>query len=476
MTATRRRFLRVSCSAMTAAALSSTFERFGLVSALAAPAGDYRALVCIYLDGGNDGNNTVVPNETSDYGRYSAVRGGSLALPQSALLPITPSSLGIGFGLHPSLTGLHELWQQQKLAIVCNVGSLVEPLTRTTFRNGSAARPYQLFSHSDQSQAAQTARADTRLQVGWGGLVAEKTLAFNGGIRFPPVTSVAGTVIYAQGAETRPLALAPAPTPLTELLVLRGYDGSPEASARRNALDLQRTIDRQSLLVSSGQDIADETLVVSQAFTSDPQLTTTFPSTGIGRQLEQVAKLMRLNQVEPRLGLRRQIFFCQLGGFDTHQAQKPVQSQLLSELSGAMKAFYDATVELGVSHGVTTFTMSDFGRTLQPSGGGGSVGSDHGWGNHLFVMGDSVRGGDFYGVPGPGGSVYPILALGGESDADSRGRWIPTAAIEQYAATLASWFGLSHADVRTVFPLIGRFSTENLGFMSQPKRRSVTPG
>jgi uncharacterized protein (DUF1501 family) len=183
--------------------------------------------------------------------------------------------------------------------------------------------------------------------------------------------------------------------------------------------------------------------------------------------LKQVAKLISLNLSSATLSLNRQIFFCNLGGFDTHQNQLTNQADLLTDLSQAMKAFYDATVELGVDTKVTTFTLSDFGRTLQPSGSGaGSVGSDHGWGNHQFVLGGAVAGGDFYGVVGSNGTVFPTLALGGPDDTDSRGRWIPTCSVEQYAATLASWYGVAPADIPTVFPLIGRFTTSDLGFLA----------
>ena len=165
--------------------------------------------------------------------------------------------------------------------------------------------------------------------------------------------------------------------------------------------------------------------------------------------------------------MRRQIFFTSLGGFDTHQNQVLNQANLLLQVSDAIKAFYEATVELGLEQQVTTFTLSDFGRTFQPAGSGANiVGSDHAWGNHHFVVGGAVRGGDFFGEAGPNGTVFPVLQLGGPSDTDNRGRWIPTASVEQYAATLATWYGVSAADLPLVFPNIGRFATMNLGFMS----------
>jgi uncharacterized protein (DUF1501 family) len=178
-----------------------------------------------------------------------------------------------------------------------------------------------------------------------------------------------------------------------------------------------------------------------------------------------VAKVIKFNSLSPALGLNRQIFFCQLGGFDTHQGQVNAQSTLLTQVSQAIKAFYDSTLELGLSEQITTFTLSDFGRTLQPAGTGGTVGSDHAWGSHHFVVGGAVRGGDFYGVAGPNGTVFPVLQLGGPNDTDTRGRWIPTSSVEQYAATLASWYGVPSSDLPLVFPNIGRFASTNLGFM-----------
>jgi uncharacterized protein (DUF1501 family) len=195
-------------------------------------------------------------------------------------------------------------------------------------------------------------------------------------------------------------------------------------------------------------------------------LATAFPNTTLGNQLKQVAKVVKFNSTSPALGLNRQIFFCQLGGFDTHQDQASTQSSLLAQVSQAIRAFYDATLELGLEQQITTFTLSDFGRTFQPAGSGAAAGSDHAWGNHHLVVGGAVRGGDFYGGYGPNGTVFPVLELSGPSDTDNRGRWIPTTSVEQYAATLASWFGVSPADIPIVFPNIDRFENSNLGFMS----------
>ena len=463
----RRDFIRKSGgAAFGAALLASGIERFSLVNSLAAAAPeDYKALVCVFLSGGNDGNNMIVPLDTVGYNAYSAVRNASgLAIASDALLPITPPSLGTPFGLHPNLTGLRDLFTAQRLAVVANVGPLVQPLTRTQYRNG-APKPYQLFSHSDQVTQALTSVANTRTQTGWGGRASDRMRSLNGDIGFPLTTSVAGNSIFGIGTTTRSLIISPAPTALNSVLVLSGFGSNADEVARRTAMSNLRALDTANTLVRTASETVQEAIDISQALATDPTLTTVFPTTTLGNQLKQVAKVMKLNQSSAQLGLSRQIFFCSLGGFDTHQNQPGDQGNLFTQVSQAMKAFYDATVELGLAQKVTTFTLSDFGRTLQPSGSGTGVGTDHGWGNHLMVMGDAVRGGDFYGVPGPNGTVFPTLQLGGPDDTDSRGRWIPTASVDQYAATLANWFGLPPMDQPYVFPLLGNFTSPNLGFM-----------
>jgi len=480
----RRTFIRRSGIAIGAAALSTRFKGLGMISAYARPSApsDYKALVCIFLNGGNDGNNTIIPTDTTPYSNYFNARNSSgLALPAASLVPITvPSMSNAMFGFHPSLSpevatpaappGLLPLWTAGKLAVVCNVGPLVRPMTRQQYQNGTIQKPYQLFSHSDQVTQWQTARADIQTQTGWGGRTADATIGLNGGTSFPMITSVQGQSTFNTGMNTRPLVISPAPTSLTSVLALNGFGTAPDEVARKTAMSELRTFDRSNALVAAAGDVTQEAVDIGASFSSDPTLTTVFPATGLGNQLKQIAKVIKLNQTVPTLSLERQIFFCTLGGFDTHTTQLANQVSLFTQLGQAMKAFYDATVELGIASRVTTFTLSDFGRTLQPSGSGTDVGSDHGWGNHQFVMGGSVIGGDFYGVPlpiasGGNGTVFPTLVPGNGYDTDTRGRWIPTVAVDQYAATLASWFGVQAADMPTVFPILSHFATSNLGFM-----------
>jgi uncharacterized protein (DUF1501 family) len=467
MNITRREFLLQTGScvgyALGAAAFVAGVQRFSLINAFAQGL-DYRALVCVFLAGGNDGNNLVVPTDTTGYNAYSTVRNASgLAIPRDTLLPITPSGGAGEFGLHPSLAALQTLWNNGRMSIACNVGPLVQPIDRQQYQSG-APRPYQLFSHSDQIAQWQTAIADRVGQTGWGGRTADRFESHASG--FPMITALSGG-IFTRGQTTTPLSVAPAPTALNQVLVLNGFGTAADEVARKSAMETLRTLDNNQALVGGASRTTQQALDIGHILNSDVSLATVFPNnTPLGNQLLQVAKMIKFNAMSPELGLNRQIFFCQLGGFDTHQGQVGTQSTLLTQVSQAIAAFYSATVELGLDQQVTTFTLSDFGRTLQPAGSGQNVvGSDHAWGNHHFVVGSAVRGGDFYGVPGTNGSVFPELQLGGPSDTDNRGRWIPTVSVEQYAATLASWYGVAASDLPIVFPNIGRFSSANLGFM-----------
>jgi uncharacterized protein (DUF1501 family) len=468
---TRRDFLRRASYGVRGAAMAAAIDKLSIVNALAQPTG-YKALVCIFLAGGNDCNNTIVPlsgstDPTGGYSAYQTARKGpGLAIAQNSLLPLSPNPPSCGggaFGFHPNLVELQQLWGQGKLAVVANVGPLVVPLTRQDYQSGKP-RPYQLFSHSDQQQQWQNCRADVRTGTGWGGRTADRTS--DPSASFPLLTSIAGTPTFTIGTVTGPLAISAAPTPLNQILVLSGFGSAADEQARRMSYDYLRTIDLGNSMVTAASTVVQQALVISHALSVDPTIQTVFPNTSLGNQLKQVAKVIKANLTQPALGLNRQIFFTALGGFDTHQNQVANQAGLLIQLSKAMQAFYNATVELGISSQVTQFTLSDFGRTLQPSGSGaGSVGTDHGWGSHHFVLGDAITGTDFFGMSGPNGIPYPKLQLNGPNDTDNRGRWIPTTSVEQYAATLASWFGLAQQDMPYVFPLLGKFKSANLGFV-----------
>lgn len=456
----RRDFLRQTGCALGAAALLSGVEQFGMIDALAQSGGasDYKALVCVFLSGGNDGNNMIVPLD-AEFSSYNTVRGPSgLAHTQASLLPISPIS-GRQFGFHPNMPEMQSLFNQQKLAVVANVGPLVEPVTRAQYQSSPSKRPYQLFSHSDQVTQWMTSVSTGPAQTGWGGRTADSTNGLNGSATFPMMVTIAGINVFVTGISSRPLAISDARTPLNQVLTLSMSGSSSDVTARRATFDQLRQLDNGASLIKAASDTTTSAVQTSIALSTDPGLQTAFPNTTLGNQLKQVAKLIALRN---SLNIKRQIFFCSLGGFDHHSNQRGAgggtQDSLLAQVSQAMNAFYLATIELGIPSQVTTFTLADFGRTFQPAGSGAAVGSDHGWGNHHMVMGGSVRGGDFYGR-------FPTLALNGPDDTDSRGRWIPTTSVEQYAATLATWYGLSSSDLTTVFPFIGRFASSNMGFL-----------
>lgn len=466
----RREFLKSSCRALSMAAMATQLRHFGAVSVLAQKtlednggANPYKALVCVFLSGGNDSNNTVVPNYDEGYNQYSAARGAQgLAIPRANLLPITPPSMGGQvYGLHPALTDLHGLWNQGKLAVTCNVGPLVQPLTRAQYQSGSP-RPYQLFSHSDQVEQFRTAISTYKSPTGWGGRVADRTAGLNQGAAISMITSIAGANVFNVGANSAPLIVTAAPTPLNQVLALTGYGTAADEIARRTALDRIRTRDLNNTMIQASSVLTQQAVNVSLQLSQNPVLTVTFPATTLGNQLAQVAKLMKFRG---ELNMSRQIFFVQLGGFDTHFNQTNNHINLLTQVNNALKAFYDETVAQGIASQVTTFTMSDFNRTLNPAGSGSGVGSDHAWGGHHFMMGGAVNGGNFYGRPTSNGTLFPTLVNSGPDDADTRGRFIPSTSVEQYAATLARWFGLAEADIPLAFPNANNFPTMDLGFM-----------
>jgi uncharacterized protein (DUF1501 family) len=476
MSHSRRDFLvRTTCAALGASAIQGTVRQWGLANLLATPntiTPNYRALVCVFLNGGADGNNMVIPTGAADYAGYSAARP-TLAVPQANILPINnpPAMGGMTYGFHPNMQEMVNLYNVNKLAVVTNVGPLVAPMTQAQYMANSVPKPYSLFSHSDQTQAWQAGRADVKIATGWGGRAADALAPCNGGgTGFPTVTSIAGAATFCIGLK-RPLAIGTGP--LDSILVLNGFNATPESVARRNSMDFLRGIDNTATMIAGASSTTQQAIDISASMV--PQtLTTVFPTTSLGNQLKQVASIIKLNQSSPSINLQRQIFFVSQGGYDTHQDQINDMGGNLIVLSQALNAFYFATIELGLQDKVTTFTLSDFGRTLEESGDTGGAGSDHGWGTHQFVLGDGVVGGNFYGTPnGSTGLIFPVPQLGGPDDTtnntnNGRGRWIPTTASDQFGATIAKWFGVSDLDMGQVFPLLGNFATGNLGFLAPP--------
>jgi uncharacterized protein (DUF1501 family) len=453
----RRDFLRLSCCSATGVALATGMGRLGLVNAYAQASGPYQALVCIFLFGGNDGNNMLIPFDATGYNAYITARGvagvnGGLGLAQNTLLPINAgptSQLYSQFSLHPSMPGIQNLYNSGKVAFVANMGTLVTPTSKTQYQGHSVTVPTSLFSHSDQQNQAQTAAANSMGASGWAGRVADKlNPTMNAGAQLPMIMSLAGSNIFATGLSTRPTTVTPTNPGFSNLDTTR-------SSIMQNLLTLDSGVSLvQAASAITGFAFSDSNNL-AHALQGAPGIATQFPNTGLGSQLKQVAQVI---QVRGTLGMGRQIFFCSAGGYDTHNFQLTDQGTLLSQLSAAMSAFYQATQELGVGSQVTTFTLSDFGRTLQPSSG---LGTDHAWGNHQMVMGDAVHGGDIYGT-------FPQLLIGGPNDTGTtgaRGRWIPTTALDQYAATLAAWFGVQSSDLVSIFPDLANFSSHNLGFV-----------
>ncbi len=486
MKQSRRDFLIKSSCALGMASLATQARHFGMMSALANTVdksafvpSDYRALVCIFMSGGNDGNNVIIPNHNdatlSNYTAYFNDRNPStLAIQQANLLPITVPRMGnLTYGLHPNLgvgatnNGIHELWAAGKLAAVTNTGTLVAPMTRAQYLNGSVQKPYQLFSHSDQVAQYSTGRSSSADFTGWGGKIADRMNACSNPTGLVPmVSSIAGANLFTNGQSTLPMAISPAPAGLNQVLALTGFNGTAVANARLASFNQLRTFDLDSNVIKAASAITDQAMVAAAAMQTFQEVTVTFPNTGLGNQLKQVARLIKKRG---DLATNRQIFFVQLGSFDTHSSQTNGQGNLLMQLSQAMRAFYDEMVVQTLQDNVTMFTLSDFSRTYAPVGSGAAAGTDHGWANHMLVLGGSVLGGDFYGMNTSNGTPYPQLVKGGPDDTDSssnpRGRWIPTTSVEQYAATLARWYGLDPVQLPQVFPNIGNFASSNLGFM-----------
>jgi uncharacterized protein (DUF1501 family) len=447
----RREFVRDAIRTVSAAGALGAMGKFGEINAFASGP-SYQALVCIFMTGGNDGHNTVIPIATAQQGfnLYQNARAG-MGLAQGNLLPIFNGN--DVYGLHPSLKEIQGLYNAGHAAVLANVGMLVKPITRTDYNtNNTSIVPNALFSHSDQQGQWQTAIPTGLGNTGWGGRVADLLQGSNTGATFPSTTSMSGSSLFLTGEQT---FAANVPGGSATLL-------NTVNSARAGGLQQLLTFDNGLQLVQAANGTMGRGVSYANALSAalaNSTLTTQFPLTGadgspnlLATQLQTVARIIK---VRSALGLSRQIFFCNLDGFDTHGGQLAIQASLLQQLSGAVAAFYQATQELGVDQNVTTFTASEFGRTLTPNGSGGT---DHAWGNHHFVIGSGVKGGQFYGQ-------FPLLSLGGAYDATNRGSLIPTTAVDQYGATLAQWFGVGAGNLPAIFPNIGNFSTANLGLL-----------
>ena len=443
----RRQFLKASGAGMVAAASPLT----GLTQMIA-PTGsysDYRALVCVFLFGGNDSFNMLVPRSDAEYNVYSRSRQ-NLALDRSELLPISPLTRdGAQYGLHPNMGAIQTLFDSARVAFISNVGPLIEPTTKEQYVNGTVALPPRLFSHNDQQDQWQSLRGRAPGKTGWAGRagdllrrhVSDQQLAIN--------VSLAGNQLFQAADETVAYTMG-----RNGPLPFQGMGDAARAQLRRASFQRILGTGYGTMYERAFRDIQQRAVGtvdrVTAALENAQPLSTDLPTSGLGQQLRTVARLI---SVREQLQMQRQIFFVSTGGFDSHDDQLTRQPPLLRDVSDSIGAFYRATVELGVSSSVTTFTQSDFGRTLTSNGDG----TDHGWGGVQLVVGDAVRGRELYGR-------YPRLEIDGPDDV-RRGRLIPGVSADQYAATLARWIGVPDADLVHVAPHLDNFARRDLGFL-----------
>lgn len=449
----RREFLRWS-SRLSLAGTATPFalNMAALNAASAQSASDYKALVCVFLYGGNDNANTLIPFDSASHAVYARARDG-LARPRDALrvlgAPLTDLQ-GREMALPAELAPLRERFDAGRLAVVANVGPLLAPVSQQALRNGSVPLPPKLFSHNDQQSTWQSS-APEGARAGWGGRLGDALAASNRNATYTSI-SVTGNAVWSSGQSVLQYQVGPGgAVPVNAL----GGDSLFGSSAAPALLRQLMTADRGSLLQKDHAALMRRTLDTNQelgtALSAAPVLRTLFPdNNGLASQLRMVARLIAARS---QLGARRQVFFVSLGGFDHHAFLSNGHPPLLAQLGQALAAFDQATIELGVDNQVTTFTASDFGRALTPNGDG----SDHGWGSHHFVMGSAVRGRDIYGQ-------LPVVALGTPEDA-GQGRLLPTTSVDQYAATFGRWLGVSDTQLSELLPNLNRFSPNVLPLM-----------
>jgi uncharacterized protein (DUF1501 family) len=469
---TRRQFLRTASMASMAGFYVSPFllELNSMAAMAQGTTSDYRALVCVYLQGGNDGHGTVIATDPSSFAAFTQARSGApgLAYPMSELLPITPRTPQSGrtFALNPNLSGVQNLFNAGRAGIVANTGTLITPATKSQVKANSVPLPSSLFSHFDQTAAWQAIASNlgSGERVGWGGAVADAVEAMNmnsnamftcistsGNALFLAgqssfqlnVTSAGPVPIY--GLTQPPFGLSSAANPLNSILTA----DETNLFAKEYEVVLKRSMQAQTTLVGA-MAAAGPGGVANPPQYLDP-MTNKLANNPLASSLQTVARIIA---GRASLGVSRQIFYVQLGSFDTHDGQAQTHAKLLTQLGAAFEYFDNVMVTMGLSNNVTSFTISDFGRTLTCN----SDGTDHGWGSHHFVVGGAVQGQDMYGQ-------YPVVGVDQTNDVGA-GRLIPTTSVEQYAGTLCRWFGLSDGQIRAVFPNFGNFgSSPYLGFL-----------
>jgi uncharacterized protein (DUF1501 family) len=450
----RRRFLgQASCSAVSALPVLNTLLNLsaaGRVAAAEPGPGEYRALVCLFLNGGCDSFNLLVPRDTVGHAEYAATRS-DLALPRADLLPITPLAAPPGreFGLHPGVPELQQLFEAGNCAFVANVGTLVEPVTKAEYLAGSKALPLGLFSHSDQIEQWQTSLPHARSGIGWGGRMADLLRDLNAERRVSMNISLSGSNVWQAGNEVVQYAIRDD----EGAVELAGYETDyaftwGTEQLRSAAVDGQMAQTYRNLLQQTFADTKRSSVEAYRLFrdatAAPPPLAGDFGETVPGRGLRMVARTI---QGRAALGATRQTFFVGMGGWDHHDEVLNNQGAMLPQVSRAVGAFHASLVQMGVADQVTLFLASDFGRTLNSNGRG----SDHAWGGNMFVVGGGVKGRRIYGT-------FPSLANGSPLDVGS-GRLIPTTSVDAYFAELALWLGVSRASLPLVLPNLPRFLT-----------------
>lgn len=444
----RRRFLQACvATAMGSSALSSAYGLLNVAQAAPVEVNDYKALVCIYLAGGNDAFNMLVPTEADAYANYASARE-TIAIPSEELVALDSEA----YGFHPAAAGLASLFNQDQLSILANVGPLIKPTTQEDILNKTAELPPQLFSHNDQTRLWMTGDATGALETGWAGRIADQLQVYNNP-DFPNVNFNYGEVnTFQTGNSSVQYGL----NRFGVTLLQPEIDANGPRTMRR-FVDLfelgknhpHRFVREYARLQERSRSSG---IKVAAALNQVPPLETEFtqfPGSGFS---DSLATTVRMIAARDQLGAKRQIFFIVRGGWDTHATQADAHQNLLSELSTGLTEFHTALEEIGITKEVTTYTASDFGRTLTGNGDG----TDHGWGGHALMMGGAVNGGQIFGT-------MPELRVGSLDDG-GKGRIIPTTATEQYAATLARWFGIGDIALDAMFPNLTNFATKDLGF------------
>jgi uncharacterized protein (DUF1501 family) len=446
----RREFLRrASALSVAGAAAPWAMSLAGIGEAAAATTpGDYKALVCVFLHGGNDYGNTLVPYDAASHAAYAGIRQ-ALTIPRDAL---AATALPVGEGgrqmaLAPQLGKLKGLWDAGALAVQLNVGTLVQPTTLAQYKARSVPLPPKLFSHNDQSSLWQSSSPEGATS-GWGGRLGDLFMSGNGTSTFTCI-NVSGNAVYMAGKQAVQYQVSTNGAVAVNGITKPLYGSQACATALRALITAERTHWMEAELNRVVKRSVDAQVTLGTALAGVPAFATAFDTTSLSSQLLMVAKLIAARQ---GLGATRQVYFVSIGGFDLHDQLVTQHPLLMSQLNDALASFHAATVELGVAQQVTTFTASDFGRTLTSNGDG----SDHGWGSHHFVMGGAVKGGRFYGA-------LPSVSVNGPDDV-GQGRLLPTTSVDQLAATLATWMGVPATDLPLVLPQITNYTQRDLGY------------